>query len=1816
MKKKEKLGRKLLSFLLALAMVVGLMPGMSVTTLAQVGRIGNVGELYEGYILGHFVDGYNAAFQGYITLQAGGYIDENGNVGQSDLLMPDGEYRYNCDDNDDHNTFYDYTTDHTYRPYANGKVARYWIVVSAEGSYYDGKATLTGYDPGQSNNPFTEDVIYRRYSADGKPLTDGTLSANAGIKVESDTLTWYGGNTYVVSDDVTITDRIKVKGKVNLILLDGAKLTANEGISVNGSENDPREAKTLNIYAGSMSDTISGTGQLIADARNCDNGYWYCAGLGGDKDKAGGILNIYGGVITAYGCGNGAGIGGGEGQYHNDITIYGGTISAYGGEEEYGQGGAGIGSGWYATKMFSGANVKIYGGNVTAVGGNNSAGIGGGAEAWNGGDNVYVYGGTVVATGAAGKEGIGKGSGEGDSGNLTLGCVKLETSTDNVNWTEATNTSSRTQYMRITPVPHDLTEHPAVAATCTTSGNSAYWKCNRCGKYFSDAEGLNEIAVNSWGIPATGHNISYSADDDTITATCSNSGCELAEGISLSVIAPEETIFDGSGKEAHISTGYDTTVFSYVSDITYTKDNIALTGAPVDVGTYVASVSAGASESNCVTASITYTIEPASMTVDASDVNVEYDGNPHGISVNVSKPENGSTVIFGREQGTYDQSESPTITDVLDSPFTVYYKVTADNYEDYTGSAKVTITNASQTTPDAPTMDSATATSITLTNVTGCEYSKDGSSWQTSNIFTGLTPDTTYTFYQRKAAATNYNASLASSGAEFRTNAHVHDFSYTVDGDTITATCADSDGGHGTTKTVTLTLNSPTLSIYNGSGNASAILAQTELNAFNSATGKSVSESDIKYVGRDGTSYNESTTAPTDAGKYRASITVENVTAYVDYEISKAAGSISYGSGSVNKTYGDAAFTNELTHTGDGTVTYSSSNPAVATVDENSGEVTVAGVGNTTIKATVADSNNYSYDSKEASYTLTVNKGSGSISYEDASVAKTYGDETFTQPLAKTGDGNVTYESSNTIVATVDSNGEVSITGVGSTTITATVSDTDNFEYAIKTATYTLNVSKGDQTITAADMSLTNGVSGNVSATTSGDGAINYAVKSGSEDYIDVASNGAVTVKEVPTGGVAYITVTASSTDHYNEATKEVAVTISKATVTVTANSYNILIGDAIPDLTSAYEVIGFVGSDTFATSPTLKYQQNSTDVTLPSTATSAELGTYDIVPSGADAGSNYDIAYTNGTLTVGKLTPAVTNPAAQELTYNGSAQNLVSQGSTSEGLTMQYALGDATTVTGTWGADIPTQTDAGTYYVWYKVDGNDTYESVAATPISVTINPKSIAGATVTLSATEFIYDEQEHSVTVDNVAIDGITLTEGTDYSVSGDLSGTDKKTYTVTVTVNNPNYTGSATATWSIGLATPVINTIPTTVPVTYGQPLGNISLEGGTAEVNDGTGQNIPVAGTFSWKSPETVPGVTDSDTTEYEVIFTPDETDSFAPVTIKVKVTVNKAETPSDNPAPTPKTELTDNGQPQELINPVTVTGGTIQYVIGTDSNTPPTGGWGTGIPTGVNPGTYYVWYKIVGDANHLDSNPKCIVVTIADAPAPAPSGDVTGYVKDVTGTSEATGTFTFGQRIVNNENLKALLSLSDDDVNQGTKVWLDVTDIGANVSSEDKTLIDGAKGDYVVGLYLDINLYKKIGSNDAVKVTETNGKVKISILIPENLRKSGRTFEIIRIHEGQTTVIPGTYDENTHIFTFETDRFSTYAIAYKDGASNGNTAINTNTSTGNNMTGNATVDVSIPKTDGTTGLGIWYILLFDSLGVLVLLAFARIKKEE
>ena len=92
------------------------------------------------------------------------------------------------------------------------------------------------------------------------------------------------------------------------------------------------------------------------------------------------------------------------------------------------------------------------------------------------------------------------------------------------------------------------------------------------------------------------------------------------------------------------------------------------------------------------------------------------------------------------------------------------------------------------------------------------------------------------------------------------------------------------------------------------------------------------------------------------------------------------------------------------------------------------------------------------------------------------------------------------------------------------------------------------------------------------------------------------------------------------------------------------------------------------------------------------------------------------------------------------------------------------------------------------------------------------------------------------------------------------------------------------------------------------------------------------------------------------------------------------ISINKAES-SFTKVPAANT-LIYNGKAQELITAGTAEGGEVQYALGTDDKTAPASGWSTSIPSKTDVGKYYVWYKVIGDENHADSDAKCVTVTI------------------------------------------------------------------------------------------------------------------------------------------------------------------------------------------------------------------------------------------
>ncbi len=120
------------------------------------------------------------------------------------------------------------------------------------------------------------------------------------------------------------------------------------------------------------------------------------------------------------------------------------------------------------------------------------------------------------------------------------------------------------------------------------------------------------------------------------------------------------------------------------------------------------------------------------------------------------------------------------------------------------------------------------------------------------------------------------------------------------------------------------------------------------------------------------------------------------------------------------------------------TVTWKSSNTAVATVDAN-GKVTAVGGGTATITATAADGSG-----KSASCSVTVTQPVTAVALNKTATTIHLGKSaTLTVTVSPSNATNkaVTWKSSNTAVATVDSNGKVTAVAVGTATITATAKD-------------------------------------------------------------------------------------------------------------------------------------------------------------------------------------------------------------------------------------------------------------------------------------------------------------------------------------------------------------------------------------------------------------------------------------------------------------------------------------------------------------------------------------------------------------------------------------------------------------------------------------------------------------------------------------------------------------------------------------------------------------------------------------------------------
>ena len=264
-----------------------------------------------------------------------------------------------------------------------------------------------------------------------------------------------------------------------------------------------------------------------------------------------------------------------------------------------------------------------------------------------------------------------------------------------------------------------------------------------------------------------------------------------------------------------------------------------------------------------------------------------------------------------------------------------------------------------------------------------------------------------------------------------------------------------------------------------------------------------------------------------------------------------------------------------------------------------------------------------------------------------ADVTKTFGDAPYTQAATGGGSSALSYGSSDSNVATVDSAGKVTIVGAGTATITAT-NEVSGSDVAVSDS-YVLTVNKAVQAALNAgadvikafgDVPFTQAASGG-----SGSGSVTYA--SSAEAVVTVDNTGKVTIVGA---GSATVTATKAADGNYTVSSDSYSVTVGKAVqATLTAGAdVTKTFGDA------AFTQAATGGSGTGGVSYTSS-NASVASVTAAGTVTVVAPGTAVITATKA-GDANYNATTDSYDLTVAKAAQAALNAGADVTKTFGDA--------------------------------------------------------------------------------------------------------------------------------------------------------------------------------------------------------------------------------------------------------------------------------------------------------------------------------------------------------------------------------------------------------------------------------------------------------------------------------------------------------------------------------------------------------------------------------
>ena len=144
------------------------------------------------------------------------------------------------------------------------------------------------------------------------------------------------------------------------------------------------------------------------------------------------------------------------------------------------------------------------------------------------------------------------------------------------------------------------------------------------------------------------------------------------------------------------------------------------------------------------------------------------------------------------------------------------------------------------------------------------------------------------------------------------------------------------------------------------------------------------------------------------------------------------------------------------------------------------------------------------------------------------------------------------------------------------------------------------------------------------------------------------------------------------------------------------------------------------------------------------------------------------------------------------------------------------------------------------------------------------------------------------------------------------------------------------------------------------------------------------------------------------------------------------------------------------------------------------------------------------------------------------------------------------------------ENTKASYSEEQQAaLKEGGKADVKVSVSKTTPSEEAKKLVEAQlNSTNKIAMYLDLGVKVSIKDADGtvigsdVALSETGTPVQFTVALDDSFINTNntvdRTYQVIRIHEGKVDVLPATFDPETKTITFESDKFSTYALMYTD----------------------------------------------------------------